>query len=182
MPDGVLSGGGKLDKYLTKTAAHVGSRQEVSVGFLSGATYPDGSSVAMVAAIQEFGAPSVGIPPRPYFRSMIAAHKAEWGDQLGRVLVAQDYNGTAALGSMGQVIAGELRESIVALTAPPLSPVTLMLREMRHLNPDLVVTGATVRDAAARVKAGLSYSGAPTKPLVDTGHLLQSIDYEVTGG
>lgn len=182
MPDVGFTGGGKLDMYLRKIAESVGAPQEVRVGFLAGSTETDGTSLPMVAAIQEFGAPKAGIPPRPFFRNMIAAHKGEWGEQLGKVLLAHDYDGTRALGLMGEEIAGELRESIVELTAPPLSPVTLMLREMRHKDPDLVVTGRTVAEARARVAAGESYAGASTKPLVDTGTLLNGIGHEVTGG
>lgn len=58
-----LSGGDKLQAYLDRLLARVSSAQAVRVGFLEGATYPDGTSVPMVAAVQEFGG-SMSIPER----------------------------------------------------------------------------------------------------------------------
>lgn len=174
-----LSGGKALAARLEQLSKKVSNAAELRVGFLEGATYPAGTSVAMVAAIQEFGAPSRSIPSRPYFRSMIAKESGHWGDDVAALLQANDFDADAALKLMGAEIAAELRESIVALTDPALSPVTLMLRKMKAENPDLVITGAIVGEAARRVASGESPSGASTKPLVDTGHLLNSIDYEI---
>jgi hypothetical protein len=61
---------------------------------------------------------------------------------------------------------------------PPLSPVTLMLRKMFGNSPELI-RGRDVGEAARRVAAGESSDGVSTKPLVWTGHLLNSVEYEV---
>jgi hypothetical protein len=175
-----ITGGDKLRAKLLDIQRKTLSAKQVSIGFLEGAKYPDGTSVAMVAAIQEFGAPRAGIPPRPYFRGMIKAHKAEWGPELSAALRTNGYDAAKALATMGLIIQGELKESIVELFDPPLSPVTVMLRKMKADNPDLVITGKTVGEAARRVAEGKSSSGVSTKPLIDTGTMLQSIDYEVT--
>lgn len=177
-----FTGGGKLDAYLREVAKKVTAPGVLEVGFLEGATYPDGTSVPMVAAIQEFGAPGAGIPPRPFFRTMIAAKASGWGPALAKILDANGYDGTNALGQMGEGIAGQLRQSIIDVVAPPLSPVTLMLRSMRAENPDLQITGKIVAEAAARVAAKAPTANVSSKPLVDTGHLLNSVDYEVTPG
>lgn len=58
-----MSGGDKLQAYLDRILARVKSAQAVRVGFLEGATYPDGTPVPMVAAVQEFGG-SMNIPER----------------------------------------------------------------------------------------------------------------------
>jgi hypothetical protein len=174
-----ISGGGGLEKALGAIADKIASAKSVQVGFLEGATYPDGTSVPMVAAIQEFGAPKVGIPPRPYFRSMIAAKSPEWPKAVGELLVDNDFDAAKTLGQTGEAIKGQLQQSIVDLMDPPLSPVTLMLRKMRSADPGLVVTGATVAEARARVAAGESSVGVSTKPLEDTGHLVNSVDYVV---
>lgn len=58
-----LHGGDKLQQYLDRLFARVSSAQAVKVGFLEGATYPDGTSVPMVASVQEFGG-SMQIPAR----------------------------------------------------------------------------------------------------------------------
>lgn len=181
-PDVGMTGGGKLDMYLRRIAEHVGPPQEVHTGFLAGSTEADGTSLPMVAFLQEYGAPSVGIPPRPYFRNAIAKHKGEWGDQLGKKLIAEDYDGTRALDGMGEVIAGEITQSIADLTAPPLSPVTVMLREMRHQNKSLVVNATVVAEARRRVAAGMSTGGASTKPLIDSGTMLAGVRHQVVGG
>jgi hypothetical protein len=172
-----VSGGDKLKAALGDIAKNLSNGAKLSVGFLADATYPDGTSVAMVAAIQEFG--SKTIPPRPFFRNMIAEKSPEWPHAVGDLLKDNDFNAKVALEQTGAGIKGQLQQSIVDTMDPPLSPVTLMLRKMKAENPDLVVSGATVGEAARRVAAGESYGGASTKPLVESGHLLQSVDYTV---
>lgn len=176
----VISGGEKLEKHLRELAKRVASPATLRVGFLEGATYPDGTSVAAVAAIQEFGAPGKSIPPRPYFRKLVAEKADSWGDATANLLKKNDFDARHTLALVGEGIQGQLVQSIADLNSPPLSPVTLMLRKMRSDNPDLEVTGATVGEAAQRVKAGKSSAGVSTKPLVDSGHLLNSTGYEVT--
>lgn len=184
MAGSTLTGGKKLEQSLKALSQNVNKAAKVQVGFLAGATYANGTPVAMVAAIQNFGAPARGIPPRPFFSNMIADKSGEWGPAVGQLLKDTDYNAETALEQVGQGIAGQLRESIINTNDPPLSPVTLMLRKMRTDNPDLVVTGKTVGEAARRVAEGDSYGGVSTKPLVDIGpeggHMLQSVDYKVT--
>lgn len=101
----------------------------------------------MIAAAQEFGTGK--IPPRPFFRTMIKEHQKEWGGQMGKLLVHTGYNAEKTLGLMGEIIAGELRQSVRDLTSPPLAPATVKAKGF-------------------------------DKPLVDTGHMLNSVDYEVT--
>lgn len=179
-----LSGGAKLRAALARIAAALGAASPkkplLRCGFLEGRKYTvTGTSIPMVAAIQEFGAPNVGIPPRPFFRDMVRKHKGEWAKQVGRALKIQNYDQRRALELMGGVLEGQLRQSIVDTNAPPLSPVTIMLRTMRRRDPNLVVTARTVAQARARVAAGQSTAGTSTKPLVDTGELLNSIASEV---
>ena len=68
-------GGQKLNAILLK--AEKARIKRVRVGFFSTAKYDDGTSVANVAGIQEFGAPAVGIPERPFFRQSIAIMEDE---------------------------------------------------------------------------------------------------------
>jgi hypothetical protein len=177
-----ITGGVKFDDWLRKIAQRVGRTGVVRVGFLEDATYPDGTSVATVAAIQNFGAPVRGIPPRDFFSRMVREQSPRWGGKFARILQQTDYDVDRSLGLMGEGIAGQLREYIVATNSPPLSAITLMLRKMKADDPDLVVTGATVGEAARRVAAGEDYGGVSTKALVDTGHMLASVDYEVETG
>ncbi|MFM0141738.1 hypothetical protein [Paraburkholderia sp. RL18-085-BIA-A] len=174
-----MKGGEKLKAKLEEIARMAGKADKVNVGFLENSTYPDGTSVPMVAAIQEYGAPNASIPARPFFRGMIAARKGEWGPQLGKIIKAADYDSDVALGRMGENIKGQLQESIIATSDPALSPITVMLRGMRSHDQALVVTGKTVGEAAQRVANDEDNYGASTKPLIDSGHLLNSVDYEV---
>ncbi len=143
-----LSGGEALEAKLKELAQKIAKPRTLRVGFLENATYPDGTSVAMVAAIQEFGAPSRNIPPRPFFRSMIADKSPDWGKQLGGLVTGTNYDVDQALGQFGEGIKGQLQSSIIATNSPPLAPATI----------------------AAKGNA---------KPLVDTGNMLNSVNYQV---
>ena len=158
-----ITGGAKLEAKLKELAALVAKPATLRVGFLENAKYPDGKPVAMIAAIQDFGAPSVGIPPRPFFRNMIAAKKGEWGPAIADLLKANGYDALRTLQLTGEAISGQLRESIIETNTPPLAPSTIVRKGGTH---------------------GMKYdpkdpSTFPAKPLVDTGHLLNSIEYEV---
>ena len=144
----MMTGGGKADAYLSGLASKIASAKEVRVGFLEGATYDDGTPVAMVAAIQEYGAPSKGIPPRPFMRPTVANHSGEWPDQLAKTMQHFDYDAEKSLDAMGSLIGGEIRQAIVDVTAPPLKPATIKRKGF-------------------------------DKPLIETGHMLGSVNHEV---
>jgi hypothetical protein len=174
-----ITGGAKLEAKLREISRKVDRKAALAVGFLEGSTYPDGTSTPMVAAIQEFGAPGAGIPARPFFRNMVAEKSGKWGDGVAAQLIATDYDAAAALERVGAGIASQLVQSIKDTNSPALSPVTLMLRKMRADDPSLQVNGSTVAEARAKVEKGDSYAGVSTKPLNDTGHLQNSVDYQV---
>ncbi len=166
-----ISGGEKMAIALATMAANLKKAGTLRVGFLENATYPDGKSVAMIAAIQNFGAPSVGIPPRPFFSNMIRSKRAAWPRALAINLRAADYDAQVALRRFGTGVAGQLRQSIKDTNSPPLAPSTIAKR-MRGM------TGAQIAAADKRAaKTGKPPSYA--KPLVDTGIMLGSVDYEV---
>jgi hypothetical protein len=192
-----MNGGDKLQAYLAKIAGNVapsGVGPTVRVGFLEGKIYPDGTPVAYIAAIQEFGATiqrqtgsvtiyrkksasgkflrggrfvkkskatftsthahgayTITIPPRPFFRRMIAAKSQEWPAGVATQLKAKDYDGVAALDVVGAAIAGQLVESIKTLTDPPLAASTIRKKKF-------------------------------AKPLIDTGDMWRAVDHEVTTG
>ena len=50
------------------------------IGFPSGNNYEDGTPVAYVAAIQEFGAPAVNIPARPFMQPTVRQKKRRMGE------------------------------------------------------------------------------------------------------
>jgi len=95
---------------------------EVHVGFLEGATYPDGTPVAAVAYWDEFGASG---PPRPFFRNMIAQESPTWGPKLKGALQFTGNDGEKALRIVGDNIQGALIQSINDFTTPALAESTI---------------------------------------------------------
>ena len=143
-----MRGGENVTRVLERIADRVTRPATLRVGFLEGATYPDGKPVAMIAAIQEFGAPRANIPPRPFFRNMIAKKSKEWPRAVADLLVQNDYDVARTLDQAGFAIEGQLRQSIQQTDAPPLAQSTIDRK-------------------------------GHSKPLVDTGHMLNSVDHEV---
>jgi hypothetical protein len=178
-----VKGGDKLTKKLADLKAKMGNNPIVKVGFMAGATYDDKNNtpVAMVAAIQEFGTTNsvFNIPPRPFFRNMIADHKDEWPKETTAVLKSQAFDVVKTLDLMGESIGVELKASIAEGDYAALSPVTVMLRDMRSQDQSLTVTFRTVLEAIAKVQAGDTNHGASTKALDDTGHMLNSVTHKV---
>ena len=188
-------GGDKAVSFIqgkTQQLAGNGFKPMLKVGFLENATYPDGTLVAMVAMIQEFGATidraagqitvyrmvnkkgtgflrkgrfvskskanfssthdhdayTITIPPRPFFRTMIANNKDSWAPTAAGLL-AKGIEPYVVLQMMGELLAGQLRASIIAMKSPPNAPSTIR-------------------------KKGFD------DPLIDTGHMLNSVDFEIT--
>jgi hypothetical protein len=128
-------------------------RAIVKVGFLGGATYPDGTSVAMVAAVNEFGAPSRGQPPRPFFRNMIAEQSPTWGAKVAAIMKTNGADVMATLDVMGQEIQGRLIQSINTLTEPPLAASTIA---RKGFDKPLIDTSLMVKSVSYEVKSGSS--------------------------
>ena len=153
MPDKVLSGADGVMKALEDIARKMGGG-EVAVGFMAGATYPDGTPVAAVAFWNEFGK---GVQseegnyfqmPRPFFRQMIAKESPAWPGKMAKLAKATDYDGDKVLAIMGEDIKGALQQSINEFQSPPLAPSTIEAKGF-------------------------------AKPLIDTSHMLNSVTYEV---
>lgn len=151
--------GAMADKYkvaLSKLKQKLSNTPTLRVGFLENATYDDGTQVALIAAVQEFGTFRAGkdhnvvIPPRPYFRAMIAKNSKTWSAALAKLLKANDYDVEKSLRLLGELIRGQLMQSIIATNSPPNAPSTI-------------------------AKKGSD------KPLVDSSHMLNSVDYDLEG-
>lgn len=134
---------------------------EVSIGFMENATYPDGTPVASVAFWNEFGTSTA--PARPFFRTMIAKESPQWASKMARQAKGTNYNGPKVLALMGEDIGGALVESIIAVNSPPLAESTILAR-------------------AKNVKRGDEVSPTIAKPLIDTGHMKNSVSYQVNSG
>ena len=140
-----LSGGAGAQAYLQGLAKKIQDAGLLRVGFLEGATYPDGTTVAEVAAKNEYGA--AGVPMRPFFRTMVKSKKASWSTNVANVLAVNNYDIDKTWQLVGEKITGQLRDSIRDWTTPPNSPDTI-------------------------ARKGFN------KPLIDTGHMLNSAAYD----
>lgn len=137
--------------FLNKVSRDLASKQ-LKVGFIDGATYPDGTAVAGVAAENEYGVPEKRQPARPFFRNAISDHQTEWQDAIGRGIRA-GLPVTQVLEAVGALIASDVYTSITQLLDPGLS-------------------GRTIRERQER-------GNMSTKPLEDTKVMINSIDHEV---
>ena len=117
-----VTGGNKLAQRLADMARKAGSASSVEVGFGWGDTYPTGEPLALIAAINEYGAPSRGIPPRPFMRITIAAHRSEWPAQLAARFQYHDGDVRAAFADMGEIIKSELQDTVRSNVPPPNAP------------------------------------------------------------
>jgi hypothetical protein len=156
---------------------------ETRVGWFPSAVYGNGMPVAAVANIQEFGAGP--IPPRPFFRTTVAAEKQAWSKyaaQGARAVLAGKLSPFQVMDGLGERAQEDVKETINQITAPPLSPITLELRAMKHKNPDLRITGTLIGQVAAKVKQpGYRLaSGTPDKPLIDTKLLINTLTHTTT--
>ena len=142
----MAKGGEKLEKYLADISAKM--QGSVNVGFMSNATYPDGTYVAEVAFYNEFGTSK--IPSRPFFRNMIAQQSPGWAMRMAKAAKYYSYDGHSILSAMGESISEELKQSIIDFDTPSNAPYTIQ-------------------------KKGFD------KPLIDTGHMKDSVSYEVKG-
>lgn len=144
----------KILDALNNIASNLSDKQ-LKVGFIDGATYPDGTPVAMVAATNEYGNPANNQPPRPFFRNAIAEHESEWLDAISRGL-QKGLPLEDVLAVVGEKAVGDVVQSIATLVEPELSEVTLERRRNRKVMPN-----------------------QSDKPLVDTKVMIRDVHYEV---
>ena len=160
-------------------------------GWINGAVYDNGMKVAHVAAINEFGAtiqhpggtpygpngfvpksegeglPVTGpheivIPPRPFMRPTIDKQRDNWFRALedgSKKILRGKATATQVLGTVAQKAADDVAETISQIQTPPLAKSTVAARKSKRADKKTV--------------------GNLTKPLVDTGILINSISGKV---
>ena len=138
---------GYRDMFAELTAGDV----SVFVGVRGGATYPDGTSIVVVATVNEFGSADGRIPERSFLRSTMREQRGKYGRQLqadfGR-LVDGKLTKRQVFARLGLVAVADVQRKIVALRQPPNAASTI-----------------------ARKRS--------SNPLIDESELLQSIDFVV---
>lgn len=149
------------------------------VGWFPSAKYENGVPVAYVMAIQELGSPGNNIPARPTARPTIAQNQGAWRDlalSASRQTIRGKISAYDAVAKLTQKAENDWKETILRVTDPPLSPVTIELRAMKKANPNLKVTQTTVWEAIRRIKApGYKPPSVNTKPLIDSGHAIATL-------
>jgi hypothetical protein len=147
---------------------------QARVGWFESAKYEKGQPVAGIAAVQEFGSPSRGIPPRPFFRTTATERADDWrrtAEQVSRAAARGEIDPDKVMEAVALAAGGHVRATLTKITDPPLKDATIDARRRRLADKGASLTGAK---GAAGV-AGIA------KPLVDSGILLNSLAYEANG-
>lgn len=147
----------KLNRFISQL-----SDTEIKVGWFESSKYENGTSVASVALVQEFGSPKDNIPPRPFMRTTIKKEEKNW-DKLINVSSKEALNGNLTGNKfaerLGLIVSGHIKKSIRDVQEPPLKESTIRNRVSRRANKKLV--------------------GNLTKPLIDTGIMINTLTYVV---
>ena len=128
-------------------------RERVMVGVPAGAREEDGTSIALIAAVHEFGSETASIPERSFGRTGIKHGQQQFAavnfDSLKKVV-----NGSmsmhGALERLGEAAAGAVKEEITHGDFKPLKPATIARK-------------------------------GSEKPLIDSGSLRAAITYVIEG-
>lgn len=161
---GRVRGGDKALKHIADLARRLNKKATLDVGFFEDATYPDGTSVAEVAAAQNYGTDR--IPARPFFSNMVRTKSSGWPGALVNIMRANDFDADRSLDLLGQGIVEQLQQSIRDTNSPPLAEATLKARGVdpsTKYNPSdpatfgakpLIHTAVMINSAGHKVKKG----------------------------
>lgn len=153
---------------------------ETKIGFPSNLQYEDGTPVAFVATIQNYGAPAANIPPRPFMEPTASAQRDKWvtvaKDEVGKVVRGQK-DAFQALDFLGTIAEIDVKATIADITEPELSPITVLLRKWKK--EGRTITGKTVGEAAQAIRDGVN-PGNDDKPLNATGYMQASVRHNVS--
>lgn len=133
------------------------------IGFPSGINYEDGTSVAYVAAIQEFGAPAVGIPARPFIQPTVKEKKDTWvtiiEKQLPKVALGK-MSAFDVLDLVGISAAADIQTKISSIYTPPNSPATIRAKGSAKPLIDTGLMLASVQNAVNKTGAEFTSKGS----------------------
>lgn len=139
--------------------------QQGRVGWFPSAQYDGGKPVAGIAAVQEFGSESKGIPPRLGMRATFDEKQSEFRN-TAKTISTMVMRGQMApenvMDAVTQAAVGAMKEHIAKVSTPALNERTVAARKRRLAN------------------GGKGATSGIQKPLVDTGILLTTISAEVT--
>lgn len=123
----------------------------VRVGIPAGKHEEDGTPVAMIAAVHEFGSPEQGIPERPFLRITPVKQRMKYA-RLNRINLVKMLRGQmaveTALGQLGEMAKGDVQQEIRNGNFAPLKAETIRRK-------------------------------GSSKPLIDSGQMIQSVSWEL---
>jgi hypothetical protein len=125
MVDVEIKSRGTFERALSNMVQKLTRAKSVRVGYLEGVDYPDGTPVALVAAVQNWGAPKVGVPARPFFSNMVAEKQSSWGPAIAANLKATGYDTKRTLELVGEGIKGQLQQAVNDFVGTPLKEGTI---------------------------------------------------------
>lgn len=153
-----ITGGEKLQQKLREIAA---IKAQAKVGFFDRATYPDGTSVAYVAYLNEYGGHN---PRRPFMKHTARKNIKKWvrGIQKNIKLGGMSKSNVKLAYERAAVVAvGDVKKTIKAWPPGGNAP-------------------ATVKAKARRGRSGKNLEAInPETVLIDTGRMIGTVSYEV---
>lgn len=187
---GKIRGGDAFRQWLAQRAKNVATGKTLKVGFLAGATYPEGMPVAMIAAVNEFGG-SITVPAREqtlHFRA-----NPRTGTVGTRFVKASKANFAQSVMIPAHTITVPARpyfRTMIASKSPAWSGTMASLMQQNDLD-----TRAALEAIGEQIKGQLQeaireLTSPPLakstikrkgfdKPLIDSSHMLNSVDYAV---
>jgi len=125
------------------------------------------ATVAQVASFHEFGTEKM--PARPFMRPTVDGNRAQYGaliDRMAKLVIDRKLAARKALGILGEKVSVDIKQAITDVTTPELAASTIASKKAKagYLG-------------AAKAQA---YVGSGANPLIDTGHMRQSVTYKVT--
>ena len=153
----------KLDAILKEIAAL--ARATVTVGVHQEEAKRDAGEFTnpQIGAVHEFG--SGHIPERSFLRSTVdGGGPMAFAEQVSAKVARGQMSAGKAAEQIGVVTVGQVKQTIAHKIPPPLSPDTIAKRQEKGAHG-----------------GGLLSLGDATTPLIDSGQLVQSIQYKVEG-
>lgn len=189
MASSSLSISGDAKARISNAIKNLTKSKELTVGFLEGATYPDGQTVAMVAAVQEFGG---DIKIKEHTREIF--FKQNKNGSVSTKFVKKDKS------NFSQTVT--IPEHIVHIPMRPFLRMTIAMKSkswadlfeevvsVRNMdsNKALSLLGERiVSDIRATIEEWSDPPNAMStirkkgfnKPLIDTGHMRDSVSYRI---
>jgi hypothetical protein len=164
-----------LLKRINRMQEMLSEAPEVRVGWFKGQRYPNGEQIADVAFKQEYGTSGVpGIPSRPFMR-VAERNRGGWKQRLSREIrfefkKKESGDISKAFERVGYMVKEDIQIAILSVHEPPLRPYTVRKRAER--------LGLTFHDAFGGNERN---SYMLTKPLIDTGTMITSIEVRTYG-